>query len=220
LIHSKLLGVADLRYDLPFLKPIYSEDYGDRFAHFLGCEHISIDKSRTVFPISGTKVRWRSLSERESAPLQYWQYLEPPVRGWYAKRICLVGAESTGKTTLAKALAAHYLTSWVREYGREYSERKHTGAAGYNWTADEFTHIAQIQADRENAAARHANKILICDTDATDDAQSGYKNIRDICVILIIRVRIIFRYRTNRLNVRLLLPKLINNPTSNLYTFK
>ncbi|AFY92322.1 AAA family ATPase [Chamaesiphon minutus] len=135
-----------------------SEDYGDRFAHYLGCGHVSIDRSRTVFPISGTKVR--------SAPLQHWQYIEPPVRGWYAKRICLVGAESTGKTTLAKALAAHYLTSWVREYGREYSERKHTGAAGYNWTSDEFEQIAKVQCDRENAAARHANKILICDTDA------------------------------------------------------
>jgi HTH-type transcriptional regulator, transcriptional repressor of NAD biosynthesis genes len=135
-----------------------SEDYGDGFAQCLGCVHVSIDKSRTIFPISGTKVR--------STPLEYWRYIEPPVRGWYAKRICLVGAESTGKTTLAKALAAHYLTSWVREYGREYSERKHTGAAGYNWTSDEFEHIAQVQCDRENAAARHANKILICDTDA------------------------------------------------------
>src|SRR5581483_9617149 len=52
-----------------------------------------------------------------------WYFLEPPVRAYYARRICLIGAESTGKTTLARALAEHYQTVWVPEYGREYSER-------------------------------------------------------------------------------------------------
>ncbi len=135
-----------------------SEEYGDRFAHYLGCEHVLIDKARNIVPVSGTKVRSNAMS--------YWEYLEPPVRGWYAKRICLVGAESTGKTTLARSLAAHYQTVWVAEYGREYSERKLAEGSGYDWTSDEFTHIAQIQCERENEAARNANKLLICDTDA------------------------------------------------------
>jgi NadR type nicotinamide-nucleotide adenylyltransferase len=135
-----------------------SEDYGDRFAHYLGCQHVLIDKARRIVPVSGTKVRNKAM--------QYWEFLEPPVRGWYAKRICLVGAESTGKTTLAQALAAHYQTVWVPEYGREYSERKLAADGGYDWASEEFTHIAQIQCERENDAARKANKILICDTDA------------------------------------------------------
>ncbi len=134
-----------------------SENYGDRFAHYLGCQHVLIDKARTLVPVSGTKVR--------SAPLQYWEFLEPPVRGWYAQRVCLVGAESTGKTTLARGLAAHYQTVWVAEYGREYSERK-LAEGGYHWSSEEFAHIAQVQCERENEAARHANKVLICDTDA------------------------------------------------------
>jgi NadR type nicotinamide-nucleotide adenylyltransferase len=135
-----------------------SEDYGDRFAFYLGCQHVLIDKARSIVPVSGTKVR--------NNAMEYWEFLEPPVRGWYAKRICLVGAESTGKTTLAQALAAHYQTVWVPEYGREYSERKLAADGGYDWASEEFTHIAQIQCERENDAARKANKILICDTDA------------------------------------------------------
>src|SRR5262245_25485099 len=135
-----------------------SEDYGERFAHFLGCEHILVDKDRQTVPISGTAVR--------SNPLGCWDFLEPPVRGWYAKRICLVGAESTGKTTLAQMLAERYQTVWVPEYGREYSERKLAEEGEYNWRSEEFALIAKIQCERENEAARRANKVLICDTDA------------------------------------------------------
>ena len=37
-------------------------------------------------------------------------------------RVCLLGAESTGKTTLARALAERYGTVWNPEYGRPYTE--------------------------------------------------------------------------------------------------
>jgi NadR type nicotinamide-nucleotide adenylyltransferase len=135
-----------------------SEDYGGRFAHFLGCEHIQVDRNREAVPVSGTMVR--------SNPLDCWDFLEPPVRAWYAKRVCLIGAESTGKTTLARMLADRYQTVWVPEYGREYSERKLAEDGGYDWKSEEFTIIAQTQCERENEAARGANKVLICDTDA------------------------------------------------------
>jgi HTH-type transcriptional regulator, transcriptional repressor of NAD biosynthesis genes len=134
-----------------------SEDYGERFAFHLGCEHVLVDKARRAVPISGTEVR--------RDPLGAWDYLEPPVRGHYAKRVCLVGAESTGKTTLARALAEHYQTVWVPEYGREYSERK-LARGETEWASEEFAHIARTQCEREDRAAREANKILICDTDA------------------------------------------------------
>ncbi len=135
-----------------------SEDYGEQFAHFLGCRHIQVDKARVAVPISGTLVR--------CDPLSCWEYLEPPVRACYAKRICLVGAESTGKTTLAQQLAEHYQTTWVPEYGREYSLRMLEAYAEYRWQSADFEHIAQTQCDREDLAARVCNRILICDTDA------------------------------------------------------
>lgn len=134
-----------------------SEDYGEPFARCLGCAHVLVDKARRAVPVSGTMVR--------SAPLKYWEFLEPPVRAWYALRVCLVGAESTGKTTLAQALAERYETVWVREYGREYSALK-MARGSTDWVEDEFRFIAETQCVLENAMARQANKVLFCDTDA------------------------------------------------------
>jgi len=135
-----------------------SEEYGDEFARHLGCRHVQVDKARMAVPVSGTRVR--------RDPLGCWEFLEPPVRGFYAARVCVVGAESTGKTTLARDLAQHFETAWVPEYGREYSERKLAREGGYDFRSEEFAHIAARQCELEDEAARRANKVLICDTDA------------------------------------------------------
>jgi HTH-type transcriptional regulator, transcriptional repressor of NAD biosynthesis genes len=79
------------------------------------------------------------------------------------KRVVIIGSESSGTTTLARALAAHYHTVWVPEYGRTYSEGRQY--CGEPWRSDEFTFIAIEQARMEDALAALANKVLICDTD-------------------------------------------------------
>ena len=135
-----------------------SEDYGERFAACLGCRHVLLDKARLAVPVSGSAVR--------ADPLACWEFLEPPVRGHYARRIVLVGAESTGKTTLANDLAAALGTLWVSEYGREYWERKMARGEPNMWRSDEFAEIARGQCDREDSAARLCNRVLVCDTDA------------------------------------------------------
>ncbi len=80
------------------------------------------------------------------------------------KRICLLGAESTGKTTLARSLAAAYGTVWNPEYGRPYTELGRD--PGAPWTSAEFTHIARIQCWYEDCLAGSARSLLFCDTDA------------------------------------------------------
>jgi HTH-type transcriptional repressor of NAD biosynthesis genes len=75
----------------------------------------------------------------------------------------LTGAESTGTTSLAMALAERFRTEWVPEYGRAYSVRK--DRRGEPWTSAEFLHIGLTQQAREDAAAREANRLLLCDTD-------------------------------------------------------
>jgi HTH-type transcriptional regulator, transcriptional repressor of NAD biosynthesis genes len=132
-----------------------SEDYGDRYAELMGSKHIMVDKPRGLVPISGTAVR--------SDPYVNWDFIEPPVRGWFAKRVCVLGAESTGTTTLAKALAEHLQTARVEEYGREYSAVK-LAKNDPDWRAEEFTAIAEEQTRREDWAACQANRLLICDT--------------------------------------------------------
>ena len=84
------------------------------------------------------------------------------------KRVAIVGAESTGKTTLAQKLAQHFHTVWVPEYGREYTEVKvgRDAVFGYQWKTEEFVHIARRQIELEDELAGQANRVLICDTDA------------------------------------------------------
>lgn len=134
-----------------------SEHYGTTWAREMGCAHVLVDLERQTVPVSATKIRADAWAN--------WDYLAPPVRAHFAKRVVVLGAESTGTTTLARDLAAHFETNWVAEYGREYCETRNIGA-DYGWKSEEFTHIARDQLRRENEAAREANKILICDTDA------------------------------------------------------
>ena len=58
-------------------------------------------------------------------------------------RIGIIGAESTGKTTLAKELAEKYHGTYVPEYAREYVERKGTTEVTY----DELCEIARYQIE-------------------------------------------------------------------------
>jgi NadR type nicotinamide-nucleotide adenylyltransferase len=89
------------------------------------------------------------------------------VRRYYAKRICVLGAESTGTTTLTEALARHYQTLWVPEVGRFYTYGKVTGSdESAKWYSQEFDYIARAQNEMEDQLAGYANKLLFCDTDS------------------------------------------------------
>jgi NadR type nicotinamide-nucleotide adenylyltransferase len=74
-------------------------------------------------------------------------------------RIAILGAESTGKSSLAEALAARFGTLWVPEYLREF-------VATHQRTPQEHEQlfIATTQVEREAAAAAAANRLLFCDT--------------------------------------------------------
>jgi HTH-type transcriptional regulator, transcriptional repressor of NAD biosynthesis genes len=133
-----------------------SEPYGDAYARHMGATHVAVDPARSAVPISATAIR--------TNPLQHLDDLEPCVRAHFVKRVVIIGSESSGTTTLARALAEHYRTVWVPEYGRTYSEGREY--VGQPWRSDEFTHIATEQARMEDALARLAKKVLICDTDA------------------------------------------------------
>jgi NadR type nicotinamide-nucleotide adenylyltransferase len=134
-----------------------SEDYGHAYAKFMACDHVQVDKPRARVPISGTLVR--------ANPLSQLHHLEPIVRAHFIPRIAIVGAESTGTTTLARDLAKHYGTVWVPEYGRMYSEGTLTNKE-HVWTTNDFVHIARAQQHMEDALALQAINILFADTDA------------------------------------------------------
>ncbi len=71
----------------------------------------------------------------------------------HMKHICIVGAESTGKTTLAKSLAHEFNTPWVPEYLRDFCD-----ANGRTPRVDEQLLILETQIVLESVAARMATK--------------------------------------------------------------
>jgi len=75
------------------------------------------------------------------------------------QRIVVLGAESTGKSTLAAALAKHYRTTWVPEYLRTFVELHQRTPR-----ADEQFMIATTQRQHEADSESLANRFLFCDT--------------------------------------------------------
>ena len=74
-------------------------------------------------------------------------------------RVAILGAESSGKSTLAAALAERYGTVWVPEYLREFVEMQGRVPVA----ADQYG-IARTQVEREAAAAAQVRNFLFCDT--------------------------------------------------------
>ncbi|PHV13945.1 ATPase [Janthinobacterium sp. BJB303] len=144
--------------DLPVDAVFTSEDYGPGFAQVLErhyasgpVAHVSVDQARTLVPVSGTLVR--------QDPQAHGAFLSPVVRADFVTRVCVLGGESSGKSTLAQALAAHFDTCWVAEYGRELWESQ-DGVLHY----DDLLRIGREQLKREAQAAMTARRWLFCDT--------------------------------------------------------
>jgi nicotinamide riboside kinase len=79
------------------------------------------------------------------------------------QRVCIIGAECTGKTTLARQLAAHFSCPWVPEYLRDFCD-----AYGRTPKRGEQAHILESQHTSEMTAfarATDANQAFVfCDT--------------------------------------------------------
>ena len=113
--------------------------------------HMCVDLPRTAVPISGRAIRADVAAHREQVDVVVWADLQP--------RVAILGGESSGKSTLALALASRLSTVWVPEYGRELWERQRGRLA-----FDDMLHIAQEQLARERRGATLAGQWLICDT--------------------------------------------------------
>jgi NadR type nicotinamide-nucleotide adenylyltransferase len=76
------------------------------------------------------------------------------------KKIALIGPESSGKTTLCKALAAYFGTEWVPEFARNYVaslERK--------YTLEDIEYCTREQVMSEEIKMQDARGFLFCDSE-------------------------------------------------------
>lgn len=144
----ELLEILPTPPDLVFA----SEHYGLKLAEVLGARFIPVDPGRHIRNTSGSSIR--------KNPYKNWEYIPPPVRPYYLKRVCVFGPESTGKSTLTINLASHYQTLAVTEYARTYLEE-----LGTDLQESQMPDIAKGQIASEDSLAPYANKVLITDTD-------------------------------------------------------
>ena len=154
-----LEAVDGATIDAVFDSEPYGVPWADAIAALQGSECRNVFVGRGLVNISGTEVR--------ADPAANWRYIDAPVRAHYVKRVCIVGAESSGSTTLARSLAAAYETIWVPEYGREYTVEKFTIGTGDTWMSSDFLRIALEQNALEDRMARDAPiGVMFCDTDS------------------------------------------------------
>ena len=137
-----------------------SEFYGEHVSRALRALDRRIDEPRRRVPISATAIR--------ANPFRHRQYLEPLVYRDLIAWVVLLGAPSTGKSSLAEALAKAYDTEWIPEYGREYWEEHQRNR---RLSLQQLVEIAEGHREREERLSLRANRYLFIDTDASTTRQ-------------------------------------------------
>jgi NadR type nicotinamide-nucleotide adenylyltransferase len=131
--------------------------------YLLPCTQVlSARFGRPVTPVMGDPARQRqpiTATLIRQAPQAMLDWLPPVVRADFVPRVVLLGGESTGKTSLAAALARHLDAPWVAEYGRELWDLQ-----GGELSEADLLKIAREQQRRESDAAAQASPVLVCDT--------------------------------------------------------
>lgn len=135
--------------DIQYL--ITSEPYGDFVAEYMGIEHVLFDQERKKTPISATQIR-KNLWDN-------WEFLPDSVKAYFQQKITFLGTESTGKSSLSKALHHQFPSALVEEAGRELIPNSNF------FTDDRLKLVAQVHADRIQEACSSLKPLVLIDTD-------------------------------------------------------
>jgi NadR type nicotinamide-nucleotide adenylyltransferase len=153
LLDTRLAGRLGRRPDALFASEPYAAPCAAVMAEVFGhtVAPVMFDAERRRVPISATRLR--------ADPPAGLCWMPPAVRADFVPRVALLGGESSGKSSLALALAAAWGGEAVAEYGREHWE-----ARGGHLEAHDLLAIAVEQCRREDLGARSAFPALACDT--------------------------------------------------------
>jgi len=133
-----------------------SEFYGEHVSQAFKALDRRVDNQREKFPISGTLLREQLY--------QYRQFVHPVVYRDLVLKVVFLGAPSTGKTTIAREMAARRNTVWMPEYGREYWDQHQVNR---RLNLEQLTEIAEGHIRREERLFQQANREIFIDTDAS-----------------------------------------------------
>lgn len=150
---SRMLIWADfIKKTYPPIDVVFSsEEYGDSFALSLGVKSVVFDLHRSRIPVSATKIRQH--------PFRYWDFIPDVAKPYFVKKICFFGPESTGKSSVTIRMAHLYHTSFVPEVAREMLITN-------DFSVEDIIRIGHAHFERIQQNVQHANKFLMCDTDA------------------------------------------------------
>jgi HTH-type transcriptional regulator, transcriptional repressor of NAD biosynthesis genes len=123
---------------------VASETYGAKLASVCGFSFIPYDLGRSINASKGTTVRQNLIDQ--------WDNMAPGFRRHLVSRVVLFGQESTGKTSLANALAKHLNGYFIPEWARPFLELK---AVGPDVTPQKMRTIALAQSALEHHAEKH-----------------------------------------------------------------
>lgn len=127
----------------------------NRFESLYCPESVVYYFDRNEVPISSTDIRKWALDN--------WSYIPAVCKPYYAKKVLVVGGESSGKSTLVKNLALAYNTNSVDEIGRDICA--YAGIEEF-MIAEDFYEIFIRHKLNIDEALKQTNKILFVDTDA------------------------------------------------------
>ena len=132
-----------------------SEFYGEHVSAALHAVDRRVDEARATVPISATEIR--------KNPFRCRKFLSDTVYRDLIVKVVFVGAMSTGKSTIAEALAKRHHTTFAPEYGREYWTEHQVNR---RITLEAFDEIALGHLEREEQAILAADRYCFIDTNA------------------------------------------------------
>lgn len=164
---------------LHFDKVFTSEPSYDKYLkdNFPDSEHIVVDANRDEVTISATMIRGN--------PYKYWDFIAPAMRKHYVKKVCVIGIESTGKSTLVKKLSKALQTIFVEEVGRTICEQEYGLTEAY-MKPEDYVYVAMKHKMKEKELLPYANKVLLSDTNAvvTDFSMNTFNNLEHYSPLL------------------------------------
>lgn len=133
-----------------------SDPYGAQIARRANTQWFPVDPDRSVNPISGSNIL--------ANPGGNFRYVSAVAKPDVALTVAVLGAESTGKSTLVTALATRYGCGFAPEWGRVISE------VHPELDATDFDAIVDMQTRFIRSLHRNGNGLCITDTEAITTA--------------------------------------------------